>query len=124
MKILATLITIFLSSSAFANVHYWCTPVEYDKGLEAVVIKEVSGQMTIAVYTKSSRWGSVDEYLSQADIKNDQAGDLVYSTASQGVELTIHTNGHIPDQRGEEFTGNIIDQRFNINMNVYCEYLR
>ncbi|WPU64077.1 hypothetical protein [Peredibacter starrii] len=118
-----TLLASLLMFSAFASYAadktiFWCEPIETNKGVEGVLVKEIAGETMLAIYTKSDRFGGVKEEFNKVKFTHDEY-KYSYVSAENNSSLEILIMGGKPWRDGW-FVGQFLNKKYDVLMN--CEY--
>ena len=120
MKTILVSLLLFSSVASFAadKTIFWCDPIETNKGVEGVLVKEMAGEMVLAIYTKSDRWGGVSEEFNKVEFTRDEYKHS-YISAESNSSLVIQIMGGKPWRDGW-FVGQFLNKKYDVLMN--CEY--
>ena len=120
MKTLLATLLMFsaLASHAADKTIFWCEPIETNKGVEGVLIKEIAGETVMAIYTKSDRFGGVKEEFNKVNFTRDEYKHSFIS-AEHNSSLVIQIMGGKPWRDGW-FVGQFLTKKYDVLMN--CEY--
>ncbi|WP_408097085.1 hypothetical protein ACJVC5_18790 [Peredibacter sp. HCB2-198] len=112
------LLSLAFASHAADKTIFWCDPIETNKGVEGVLIKEMNNEMVMAIYTKSDRWGGVNEEFNKVAFTHDEY-KYSYVSAENNSSLVIQIMGGRPWRDGW-FVGQFLNKKYDVLMN--CEY--